>query len=55
MMADSGSLMFFIQGVKVGLQIRAAEQQKWQRIGTIAALTFGALAFFRWYNGGGDV
>ena len=53
-MADQGSLMLFIHGVQVGLQIRQAEQQKWTRISVIAALSFGALAFFRWYTGDGS-
>jgi len=50
--ADQGALMFFIQGVKVGLMVKAAEQQKWTRLGVIMAGCFGALAFFRWYTSG---
>jgi len=45
--AGSSELSFFVQGVRTGLAIRAAEQAKWQRVGVMLALTFGVLTFFR--------
>jgi hypothetical protein len=45
--ADDGSLMFFIQGVKVGMNIRAAEQAKWTRLGIILAIAFGTMTFLK--------
>lgn len=46
-MASSENLHFFIQGVRTGLQIKAAEQVKWQRMGVMLAITFGAIAFWK--------
>ncbi len=43
--ATNDNLMFYIQGVRTGLQIKAAEQAKWQRLGVMLALTFGVLTF----------
>lgn len=43
--AGNDSLMFYIQGVRTGLAIRAAEQAKWQRVGITLAVAFGAIAF----------
>ena len=54
MAAGNESLMFFIQGVKVGMSVKAAENAKWQRLGVILALTFGTLTFMKHF-GGGDV
>jgi hypothetical protein len=45
--AGTSELSFYIQGVRTGLAIRAAEQQKWQRLGVMAALTFGILSFLK--------
>lgn len=44
---DNNALYFFIQGVRVGQSIKAAEQQKWTRLGVILALTFGTLTFMK--------
>ena len=43
--ATNDNLMFYIQGVRTGLSIKAAEQAKWQRLGVMLALTFGAITF----------
>lgn len=45
--ANNENLHFFIQGVRTGLQIKAAEQVKWQRMGVMLAITFGAIAFWK--------
>lgn len=47
MTAGNESLMFFIQGVKVGMQVRASEQAKWTRIAVIASLTFGLITWMK--------
>ena len=47
---DQNALYFFIQGVKVGQQIRAADQAKWQRMGIILAVAFGAITFLKHMN-----
>jgi hypothetical protein len=48
--ADNSSLGFFIQGVKVGMSIRAAEQVKWTRLAVIMGLAFGVITFMKHYN-----
>jgi len=48
--AGTSELSFYIQGVRTGLAIRAQEQQKWQRLGVMLALTFGVLTFLRHFN-----
>ena len=48
--AGNESLNFFISGVRVGMQIRAAEMQKWTRLGVILALTFGTLTFLKHFG-----
>lgn len=45
--AGSSELQFFVQGVRTGLAIRAADQAKWQRFGVILAVAFGAIAFMK--------
>lgn len=50
MQAGVPELNFFIQGVRTGLAIRAAEQAKWQRMGVMLALTFGALTFLKHFS-----
>ncbi len=47
MAAGNESLNFFIQGVRVGMQIRQMEAAKWTRIAVIASLTFGLLSYLR--------
>jgi len=47
MTAGNESLMFFVQGVKVGMSIHAAEQQKWTKIAVILSLTFGVISFLK--------
>jgi hypothetical protein len=47
MTAGNESLMFFVQGVKVGMGIHAAEQQKWTKIAVILSLTFGVISFLK--------
>lgn len=49
--AGTSELGFYIQGVRTGLAIRAAEQQKWQRLGVMLALTFGVLTFMKHLQG----
>lgn len=39
------NLAFFVQGVKVGMSIRAADQMKWTRLGIILAIGFGVISF----------
>lgn len=48
--ASSGELFFYVQGVRTGLEIKAAEQAKWQRFSVILALTFGVLTFVKHMN-----
>lgn len=43
--AGSSELFFYIQGVRTGLQIKAAEQAKFTRLGVLLALTFGTITF----------
>lgn len=43
--SNDSSLYWYVQGVRTGMQIRAAEQQKWSRIGVILALAFGTITF----------
>jgi len=50
MEAGNESLIFFVQGVKVGLQIKASEQAKWTRIAVIMGLTFGVITFVKHMN-----
>lgn len=50
MQAQGPELMFYIQGVRTGLAIRAQEQAKWTRIGVILALTFGTLTFLKHFG-----
>jgi hypothetical protein len=47
MTAGNESLMFFIQGMKVGMQMRQMEQAKWTRIALIASLTFGLISYLK--------
>lgn len=46
-LGESEHLNFFIQGVRVGMQIRQIEQAKWTRIAVIASLTFGLLSWVK--------
>ena len=48
--AGTSELTFFVQGVRTGLAIKAAEQAKWQRLGITLALTFGVLTFVRHWS-----
>jgi hypothetical protein len=42
---SDSSLHWFVMGVRTGLQMHAAEQAKWQRLGVILALGFGVMTF----------
>ena len=48
--ASSEHLNFYIQGVRTGLAIRAAETAKWTRLGVVLALTFGVLTFMKHFG-----
>lgn len=48
--AGSSELQFYVQGVRTGLAIRAAEQAKWTRLGVMLALTFGTLTFLKHFG-----
>lgn len=50
MTAGNESLTLFIRGVSVGLQIKAQENAKWQRMSVMLALTFGVIAFVKHMN-----
>lgn len=43
-------IQLYAAGVRTGLAIRAAEQAKWQRLGVILALAFGAITFWKHLN-----
>ena len=44
---DQSALYWYVQGVRTGMQIRAAEQTKWTRLGVIIALAFGTITFMK--------
>ena len=48
--AGTSELSFFVQGVRTGLAIRAAEQAKWTRLAVVMALTFGTITFLKHFN-----
>jgi hypothetical protein len=45
--AGNEGLTLFIRGVQVGMGIRAAETQKWTRIGVLLALTIGSITLLK--------
>jgi hypothetical protein len=49
---DQNALYWYVQGVRTGMQIRAAEQTKWTRLGVIVALAFGTITFMKHINTG---
>ncbi len=44
---DQSALYWWTQGIRTGMQIHAAEQTKWTRLGVIIALAFGTITFMK--------